>query len=99
MCELLPNKRIGIVIPFYYLLFSGTVIHFPNGMAIPQTKRCLSFASVESKPATKAGQSKPSVAHVARNLKGKALMGSWSEFSLKAILKLLKWSNKTGARP
>jgi hypothetical protein len=43
MCELLPNKRIGIIIPFYHNLFPGLAIHFPNGMAIPQTKRGHSY--------------------------------------------------------
>jgi hypothetical protein len=41
MCELLPNKRIEITIPFHHILFLGITIHFPNGMAIPQTKRGL----------------------------------------------------------
>jgi hypothetical protein len=42
MCELLPNKRIRIVIPFHHLLFLGITIHFLNVMDIPQTKRGLS---------------------------------------------------------
>jgi hypothetical protein len=33
-----PNKRIGIAIPFHLHLFPGIVIHFPNGIDIPQTK-------------------------------------------------------------
>jgi hypothetical protein len=41
MCELLPNKIIGIVIPFHHLLFPGKAIHFPNRIVIPQTKRGL----------------------------------------------------------
>jgi len=41
MCELLPNKRIGIIIPFHHLLFSGITIYFPNGMGILRTKRGL----------------------------------------------------------
>jgi hypothetical protein len=40
-CELLSNKRIGIVIPFHHLLFSGIAIHFSNEMVIPQTKQGL----------------------------------------------------------
>jgi len=39
MCELLPNKRIRITIPFHHLLFPGIAIPFPNGMAILRTKR------------------------------------------------------------
>jgi hypothetical protein len=39
MLELLPTKRIGIVIPFHHLLFLRIAIHFSNGMVIPQTKR------------------------------------------------------------
>jgi len=45
MCELLPNKKIGIAIPFHHLLFSEITIHFPNVMAILQTKRDLNIFS------------------------------------------------------
>jgi hypothetical protein len=44
-CSILPlqpNKRIGLVIPFHLHLFPGVVIHFPNGIDIPQTKLGLS---------------------------------------------------------
>lgn len=41
------------------------------GLGLGSDVRKLSFAGVEPKPATKAGRSKPSVAHVARNLKGR----------------------------
>jgi len=36
-----PNKRIRIVISFHLHLFLGIIIHFPNGIDIPQTKRGL----------------------------------------------------------
>jgi hypothetical protein len=42
MCELLPNKRIGIAIPFHHILFPETAIQFPNRVAIPQNKQSLS---------------------------------------------------------
>lgn len=35
------NKRMGIVITFHLHLFSRIVIHFPNGIDISRTKRCL----------------------------------------------------------
>jgi hypothetical protein len=43
-CSILPlqpNKRIGIIILFHLHLFEGIVIHFPNGIDIPRTKRGL----------------------------------------------------------
>jgi hypothetical protein len=36
------TKKIGIAIPFHHILFPETTIHFPNGVAIPQTKQGLS---------------------------------------------------------
>jgi hypothetical protein len=41
-----PNKRIGIFIPFHLHLLSGIVIHFPNGIDIPRTKRGLLFLKI-----------------------------------------------------
>jgi hypothetical protein len=35
------NKRIEIVIPFHFHLFVGIIIHFPNRLDIPRTKRGL----------------------------------------------------------
>jgi hypothetical protein len=29
-----PNKKIRIIIPFYFYLFSRMIIHFPNGINI-----------------------------------------------------------------
>jgi hypothetical protein len=40
-----PNKRIGIFIPFHLHLLSGIVIHFPNEIDIPRTKRGLSIVT------------------------------------------------------